>query len=180
MDWRSASPALESAVMITDQDIQDLIRLPKIIVAKRPAMGHREENGQRRCDLDLRVDEPNPAAFKVFIRQNIRFIENFSIGLRYESDDRTLRTITLVRYNGPHGEISRGPDGHYTKPHIHRITAAEIASGITHPQESHREITTRYTTYEQALTVFFDDIQAYNHTAYFPGLGQERLFNGHR
>ncbi len=166
--------------MITDQDIQDLIRLPKIIVDKRPTVGYREENGQRRCDLDLRTDVSDAATFKVFIRQNTRFIDNFSIGLRYKTRDKSLGTITLVRYNGPHGEISRHPDGHYAKPHIHRITAAEIASGSTHPQERHREITDRYSTYEQALIVFLNDIEAYDHTVYFPGLRQGRLFNGHR
>ena len=106
--------------------------------------------------------------------------DNFSIGLRYETRDRSLGTITLVRYNGPHGDTSRHPDGHYAKPHIHRITASEIASGSIHPQESHREITDRYATYEQALIVFFNDIATYDHTVYFPGLGQGRLFNGHR
>ena len=88
-------------------------------------------------------------------------------------------TITLVRYNGPHGEINRHSDGHYNKPHIHRITAAEIASGSTEPQESHREITTRYGTFEQALLVFFDDIAAPDSGQYFSELLQGRLFNGH-
>ena len=166
--------------MITDQDIQDLIRRPKVIVDRRPATGHREVNGHRRCDLDLRSDEPEAATFKVFIRQNIKFIENFSIGLRYETGDRSLRTVTLVRYNGPHGETSRHPDGHYGMPHIHRITAAEIASGSAHPQESRREVTDRYTTYEQALAVFFDDIATRDPAIHFPGLIQGRLFDGHR
>ena len=97
----------------------------------------------------------------------------------YQTGDKRLGTITLVRYNGPHGEINRHADGHYNKPHIHRITAAEIASGSTEPQESHREITTRYGTFEQALLVFFDDIAAPDSGQYFPELLQGRLFNGH-
>ena len=49
------------------------------------------------------------AMFRVFIRQNTNFIENFSIGLLYHTGDRMLRTIALVRYNGPHGETSPEP-----------------------------------------------------------------------
>ena len=111
-------------------------------------------------------------------RQNEKFIENFSIGLRYKTGDDSLGTITLIRYNGPHGETSRSPDGHYNKPHIHRITASEIASGSTQPQECHREITDRYQTYEQALPIFFGDIGVENYKKYFPELLQQSLFNG--
>lgn len=114
--------------------------------------------------------------FTVFTRQNIVFIENFSIGLRYQTNDPKLGTVTLVRYNGPHGEYSRHPDGHHAVPHIHRITATEIASGSTQPQERDREITDRYSTFETALVVFFADIGAINYGEYFPELLQGRLF----
>jgi hypothetical protein len=165
--------------MLTDQDIQKLIELPKAIVARVPSKGFKEDRGYKRCDLDLLAETDPSTRFAVFIRQNTNFVENFSIGLRYRTDDRSLGTVTLVRYNGPHGEISRDLDGHYAKPHIHRITADEIASGSVQPQESHREITNRYSTYEQALMVFFDDIAISNRGDYFPELLQGRLFNGH-
>ena len=165
--------------MITDQDIGELLQLPKRIGAKTPSVGYREVSGHRRCDLHLQAVSDEGATFIVFVRQSSKFIENFSIGLRYQTGDKMLGTITLVRYNGPHGEINRNADGHYNKPHIHRVTAAEIASGSMEPQESHREITTRYGTFEQALLVFFDDIAAPDSGQYFPELMQGRLFNGH-
>ena len=165
--------------MLTQQRIQELIELPKTIVRRQPSHGYREENGNRRCDLELRSRGQDGSTFAVFIRQNLRFAENFSIGLRYRAD-RPLGSITLVRYNGPHGESSRSADGHFARPHIHRITAQELASGSTQPQERDRTITGRYATLEQALRVFFDDVGVANHDQYFPSLSQLEVFDGRR
>ena len=144
--------------MLTEQRIQELIELPKTIIRRRPNHGYREESGSRRCDLDLRGSEHDDGTFAVFIRQNIQFTEKFSIGLRYRAD-LPLGAITLVRYNGPHGETSRALDGHFNKPHIHRITQQEVTSGGTQPQERERAITDQYATLEQALRVFFNKRQ---------------------
>ena len=164
--------------MLTDEDIQDLIALPKRITSKAPVNGYREQGYHSRCDLGLEAASPSDASFTVFIRRHNRFIENFSIGLRYRTGDRTLGSITLVRYNGPHGETGRDPDGHYAKPHIHFLTEAEIASGSLQPQERQRDVTDRYSTYEQGLRVFFSDIATQNHNDYFPELFQLRLLDG--
>ena len=165
--------------MLTDHEIESLVRLPKNIVSKTPAVGYRNENLHRRCELELTASSSPITEFTVFIRQNDKFIENFSIGLRYKTKDRTLGTITLVRYNGPHGETSRGPGGHFGRPHIHRVTARELAEGNREPQERHRDMTDRYSTFEEALSVFFQDIAASNYLDYFRELRQLELFNGH-
>ena len=162
--------------MLTQRRIQELIELPKTIVRRQPSHGYREENRNRRCDLELRSSVQG-VAFTVFIRQSLRFVENFSVGLRYRAG-RPLGSIVLVRYNGPHGESSRSADGHFAKPHIHRITGLELASGSTQPQERKRTITDRYATLEQALRVFFDDVSVVNHGQYFPDLSQLELFCG--
>ncbi len=99
--------------MITDQDIEMLIRQPKRITSKSPVQGYREENNQRRCDLELMSSDEDGRVFSVFIRQNLRINLNFTIGLRYSANEGKLTTITLARYNGPHGEVSRALDGHY-------------------------------------------------------------------
>jgi len=160
---------------MTDQKIIDLIACPKMIISRQPAQGYRADNFQNRCDLDLRAAAGEGEQFKVFIRQNTEFIENFSIGLRFQTDSRRLGLITLVRYNGPHGETSRASDGHYAQPHIHRITAQELASGSIQPQEKDREITDHYRSLEQALAVFFDDTRVINAGDHFPELRQGRL-----
>ena len=172
---------VEFAGMLTDSEIADLISRPKRIVKKTPASGYLEESRNRRCDLELVSLEDDRCEFRVFIRQNTNFIENFSIGLRHRvSGDPTLATLTLVRYNGPHGESSISPDGHYAVPHIHRITEVEIASGSYQPQERHREVTSRYSTYESALRVFWGDVGVSddaNINKHFPGLMQSRMFD---
>ncbi len=164
--------------MLTDQHIQDLVSCSKTITKKEPASGYREDGRHLRCDLELVSTEDSSTTFKVFIRRNTEFIENFSIGLLYSPDEPTLATITLVRYNGPHGETGRDPDGHYAKPHIHRITVSELESGSVRPQERHREITERYGTFEQGSSIFFNDTHVVNFEDYFPNLLQGNLFNG--
>ncbi len=165
--------------MLTEQEIQDLIGLPKSIVGKNPAKDYREENGQRRCDLELESSDGTGRAFTVFVRQNIRLPGNFSVGLRYVVNRGKLATVTLARYNGPHGEHSHAPDGHYSLPHIHYITEAEIETGHRQPQENHRELTDKYANLEDALRVFFRDTSTENYASYFPELIQSRMFNGY-
>ena len=164
--------------MLTNNDILHLICVPKTIETRTPAKTYRQESGHKRCDLELQANFDNTNKFEIFIRRNEKFIENYSIGLRYRTGDTNLRTITLTRYNGPHGDNSLDSDGHYAMPHIHRITARGIASGSTQPQVDHREITDRFITYEQALLAFFNDTGVTNYTDYFPELLQGRLFNG--
>lgn len=164
---------------MTEQEIQNLLDIPKTIGEKTPARGYKEENNQKRCDLELETNSLDNEKFSVFIRRHNTYIENFSIGLRYHSSGKALKVITLVRYNGAHGESSLHPDGHYALPHIHRITAQELASGSSHPQERHREITNRYSTFEQALRIFFEDVGVTNYAEFFPEALQPRLFDEH-
>jgi len=166
-------------MIITDDDIRDLIRLPKVIVERRPATGYREEHGSRRCDLSLRSSDKTTQNFTVFIRQHIRIDQNFSIGLRYALGLGPIGTITLVRYNGPHGETSRAPDGHYARPHIHYITAHELAKGHSLPQEGRRELRTNYSNFSEALREFFSETAVENPRPFFHTLWNPRLFNGH-
>ena len=163
--------------MLTDQQIQDLIGCPKTITSREPANRYQEESRHRRCDLGLVSTEEISVTFTVFIRQSTEFIENFSIGLRYQTNDSILGTITLIRYNGPHGETSRDPDGHYAKPHIHRITASELESGSAQPQERDREVTYQYSTFEQGLAVFFQDTHIVNFEDHFPDMQKGSVFD---
>ena len=164
--------------MLTDGQIEDLIRQPKRITSKDPALGYHEENRQRRCDLQLEGTADGKEVFLVFVRQNLEFIENFSIGMRYVTGNPLFPRVTLVRYNGPHGDSSLSQDGHFARSHIHRITEQEMNSGSSQPQERHRQITDRYLTFEECLLAFFGDAGVVNYRDYFPDLLQGRLFNG--
>ena len=167
--------------MLTDKEIQDFITTPKIIIARNPAQSYKHESGNRRCDLTLNSTENEKEIFLVFIRQNTKFIENYSIGLRYKTKNKVLGTVTLVRYNGPHGETDWSHDGHYNNPHIHCITSEELKSGNISPQESHRKSTDKYNTLEEAIEIFFNDINVVNWSRYFPQLNltQKSLFDEH-
>lgn len=163
--------------MLTDAQIQELIAMPKRILNKEPARGYRREGVHRRCRLALATVPPGNGEFNVFTRQNIEFVENFSIGLRCKTSAHP-REITLIRYNGPHGEISRDQDGHYAAHHIHRITQEELAKGSVEPPEMRREVTDRYDTFEEALLIFFSDIGVSNYAEYFDE--KRNSFNEHR
>lgn len=164
--------------MLTDEEIGELIASRKKITSKSPAKGYQEESGSRRCSLALEGVDAEKRLFSVFIRQNSQFMENYSIGLRHATQNKNFGSVTLVRYNGPHGEKSRAADGHYAKAHIHRLTAEEMESGSLRPQEKYREITDKYAIFEDALAVFFRDTGITNWQDYFPALSQLRLFNG--
>ena len=86
--------------------------------------------------------------------------------------------ITLVRYNGAHGEQMLTPDGHYAQPHIHYLTAEELAQGYLQPRALRRELTDRFSTLEDAIPVFLQDIGVSNVNTYFEDITQGKLFNG--
>ena len=165
--------------MLNDQQIQDLISQPKRIVEKDPARGYRDEHRQRRCDLQLERVSDGKLCFSVFVRQNLTFVENFSVGLRYRTENPGVPIVILTRYNGPHGEFGIQPDQHYAQPHIHRVTEVEMNSGSAHPQEKFRALTDRYSTLEECLRTFFADASVQNCSDYFPDLGQGSLFDGY-
>ena len=84
--------------MLNDQQIQYLISQPKRIVEKDPARGYREEHRQRRCDLQLERVSDGKLCFSVFVRQNLTFVEDFSVGLRYRTENPGAPIVTLTRY----------------------------------------------------------------------------------
>jgi len=159
---------------LTEAELNDLISCPKQITKATPAKGYEEADGYRRKKLEVE-EKAADRAYSVFIRQNTTFIENFSIGLRYNTQKKHTGAVTLVRYNGPHGEESRSEDGHYAAPHIHRITADEMNSGNTEPQEKHREITDRFSSLEEALVEFFKEVGVQDYSKHFPDLSQSNL-----
>ena len=160
---------------MTNKDIQDLINTPKRIHNKEPKKGYKTENNHKRCNLILIGCKNNKLRFEVFIRQNQEFIENFSIGLQCQMPS-LKNHVTLVRYNGPHGQIKRSKADHHPEPHIHYITQEEIESGAFNPKAKSIKITEKYNTFEEGLSVFLMDVGISNWKEYFPELEQGRLF----
>ena len=138
---------------MTEQELEDLRELPKTIISRNPRQGFREEAGHRRSDLLLLANSHPALRFEVFLRQNTRYIENFSLGLLYLTSESDRGALTLVRYNGAHGEETLNSDRHFSQPHIHYLTAEELAHGYLQPRVNRRVLTNSYATWEEAILI---------------------------
>lgn len=111
--------------------------------------------------------------FTVFLRQNVDFPENFSIGLTYSPHDGR-DTITLIRCNGKHGDFNESfdPEHPHWDFHIHHATEAAIEAG--HAPEKFAKKTTEYASFEEAIQVFVKlvNLNPKDAQKHFPGRTQ--------
>ena len=178
--------------MISNQEIQGLIKCPKYIYKKEPKNKYKEERGQRKSTLFLKSNQdllkkskikeseilnqspaPKKLDFKVFIRQNQEFTDNFSIGLVFKG-------LNLIRYNGAHDsgiveDNKKDKKEHHPIPHIHLMTEENINSGSSNPKPQKVEKTKKYNNMEEGLLAFFKDLKISNWPEYFPNLHQRSL-----
>ena len=129
------------------------------------------ERGSNHNDMRLRSNATGEE-FEVFVRVNLTFPENFSIGLRHCPPDGGGET--LLRYNGPHGlfKPGRGDSIHNIAPHIHRASETNIKARLK--AEHGAEKTDDYAlAYELALSCFLVRVNAKDAVSYFPELGQK-------
>lgn len=165
--------------MLTDQKIAELIKYPKIITEAIPKKGmatDKKSSFIRKRNLKLQSDDEQ-YFFDAFIRHNTMLIEQFSIGLRFKTDDKTVGKITLIRYNGEHGQSDWSKDNHYSAFHIHKVREILLNKGIYEPE--HIEITQKFSTYDSALNAFLKDVHIINFAKYFPHSDKQRaLFEG--
>lgn len=86
--------------------VLELVLMPKSFVAKRRPTVH-DKPGHRSLDLPLAALSEDGALF-VYVRQNLRRVEDYSTGLRWVSP--RARPQMLVRVNGP-SHVHGNPDG---------------------------------------------------------------------
>lgn len=139
---------------ITDQQIDDLIRLPKLVI--NPNLKMKLQRSSLQVTYDLRELE-GEREFKLYLRQNPKDPESYSCGLIYvaESPDQS---VTLCRYNGSshvHCNSLEDDEPIHFKCHIHRASERYIALGDK--AEKYAETTDRYTSYEGALICILED-----------------------
>ena len=84
----------------TDDLLNQLFSCVKIFIDP-PSKDYHEDRGHMKKNFTLQ-SEDRQFLFKGFIRYNIRFLENFSIGLDYDPKEER-GTICLLRCNGNHG-----------------------------------------------------------------------------
>lgn len=109
---------------LSQQDIDYLIVCEKKITTP-PQKELYLRQGNLRNDMDLEsVDGIHK--FKVFIRVNEAFQEDFSVGLTYIHPEG--RKITIFRCNGPHGGYNFAE--HHNNYHVHEANAEYINAGL--------------------------------------------------
>lgn len=157
--------------MLTNEQINELICEEKIIIEK-PKAQFKEESQHLRNDFILNSSD-GQRKYSVFIRKHKNFIENFSIGLIYHSDEGA---INLYRCNGNHGEVIK--EKTYSIPHfnyhIHRISAELLENNINKPALI--EETQEYASFEQALAYFCRYVNIKDADKYFPLINQLTIF----
>ncbi len=158
--------------MLTDELINKFIKEEKTIT-EPPKRDFKEENQHLRNDFQL-TSSDGARRYSVFIRKHIQFLENFSIGLVFHSEEGT--SYNLFRCNGNHGEVVvdiLSPIPHFGY-HTHRITANLLENNINEPKQS--ELTKEYASYEQAINYFCRYVNIKNADKYFPNINQPNLF----
>ena len=138
---------------MTEEQIANLIRCPKR-VSEPPKRERRTVKGSFRNDMEL-VSLDGGVAFTVFMRQSVRFPEDFSIGLTCKLKD-TPR-FNIFRCNGPHGDHRDIVPAHpHFRYHPHLVSAEDINDGIF--VERHGTALDVYASYRDAVYYFLKHI----------------------
>jgi len=157
--------------MFSDEIINRLITEEKIIT-EPPKRDFKVESQHLRNEFHL-TSSDGERQFSVFMRKHIEFMENFSIGLIYHSEEGT---INLFRCNGNHGEVVvdiLNPIPHFGY-HTHKITAELLENNINEPKKV--ESTKEYASFEQALAYFCKHTNIIDVDKYFPNINQLDIF----
>lgn len=137
-----------------NEEIQNLINCPKLIL-ENPRKTSKTLQGSERNDFKLVAQNDQALIFRVFMRQNIKFPEHFSIGLEYTTPDN--KDIKLVRYNGFHQHTNKVINtDKFEDFHIHTATQDALEEGLA--AETFAIITKDYDTFEKALLSFWKDV----------------------
>jgi len=153
----------------TQEEIDFLIGCEKEIT-EPPRKEMKIESGSKRNGMRLKAKE-HDLEFSIFMRINVDFPENFSIGLEYlPKDERD--NLMLIRCNGPHGEFKGAPEPSSTHflYHIHKAKSENIRKNLR--PEKYGEPTKEYGSYAQALSYFFKLVNVINAWEYFEDLDQ--------
>jgi hypothetical protein len=155
----------------TDEEIQELIEMPKRITV-RPQRQMQLIYKHYRNNLKLESTD-GQFNFSVFMRKNEDFHENFSIGLVYHPKDDP-REIHLLRCNGPHGPHQLF--SHHEKCHLHIAKEANIREGLREDRDAF--VTEKYSTFEDALIFFLKKCTIINAGDHFELNRQQSLVEG--
>jgi len=138
-------------------------------VTQFPVKGYKEEFGHRKLDFNCQAAEEG-FSFRVFVRQSLRFQEDFSVGPVWQRPDG-LPPLNLYRCNGLHGGTIAFP--HHAYFHIHRLDIVDIQAGRTEPRML--TITDAYDSLPKAIYYFAKQVNILDIETYFTPF-QPQLF----
>ena len=158
----------------TQQEIDFLISCPKVITSP-PSRDMKLDKRHYRNDFEL-TSEDEQFVFKVFMRKSEAFQENFSIGLSVRPKNEP-GFVTILRYNGPHGDhVNSFGDVHpHRGYHIHTAEEKSLDEGLAPELTAHT--TTEYASYEEALAHFIKRANVLGFEKHLGALNQLSLFN---
>lgn len=147
-------------IVYTDKEIQDLIEMPKKIVA-RPRKELKLQSGHYRNDMKLQSAD-GQYDFSAFMRMNAKFNENFSVGLVLQprNEPGEIHLFRCNGRNGPHFLFE-----HHEVFHFHIAREENIREGLKENRDAY--ITKEYSTYEDALVFFLKKCNIVNASDYF-------------
>lgn len=157
--------------MYSNEFISLLIDCEKIIIDAPGKL--KPDRGNLKSNFTMKSKD-GKFSFYGFIRRNIKFQENFSVGLIYNPREER-GTVELIRCNGPHGENNVYP--HHINSHIHRASAERINTGLKPDGEI--EMTNEYTTLDEGIQYYLKliNLTQIDRIKYFsPPSGQLDLF----
>ena len=158
-------------VDLTPELIQELLNCDKRLVGD-PSQKNKSNGKFTQTDYSLEsVDQK--FRYIVFVSQHTELVEIFSIGLVFTPDSAT--NIVLVRYNGNHGtHENKLTKEIITGFHIHTISVEAISRGLK--GENQASSTDKYSTPNQAIVAFCEDMHIINFKDYFSDKLQRELF----
>jgi len=137
--------------MLTDNEIFELVNVEKNI-SIAPSRDFKEQYGYKRNKFSLTSKNHD---FSAYTRQSVTLSDEFSIGLIYYPKNHD--SITILRYNGIHGEHINPDKTRFTKKcHIH-VATQECINNYRRP-EKFASLTDKYLTFEEAFKCFWEDI----------------------
>lgn len=145
---------------ISEQQLHGLITCPKTII-KRPKKEFYSSNGCLRNDFT--AQSTTNEHFRIFMRQNLCLLEDYSIGLIWECQDNN-EDIIICRFNGPHGG-NRKINTHFVT-HIHKLNVELAKEDIF--KENDVSETKDYATFADAIYTFCEYCHISEALKYFP------------
>lgn len=133
---------------ITSDKLRQLVEAQKHVT--NPQAKRRTEERYERADYQVKSAD-GLAEFRIYVRQNLSDVEDFSCGIRWIMPSG--ETLTLARYNG----LSHKHDDIEYECHIHKTTTEAIQQGLK--PERHAERSSDYRTVEGALHCLLSDFR---------------------